>query len=59
MENKTIPERIKEALDGRTQRWLCFKALIPEADLSKKMKGKLRFSEEEIKKIENALGTKI
>lgn len=51
----SIPELIKEALDGRTQRWLCFNAKIPESNLSKKMKGKEPFSEKELQRINNAL----
>ena len=43
MEIKTelrLHERIKEALDGRTQRWLSLNAKIPESELSRKMQGK-------------------
>lgn len=50
-------ERIKESLDGRTQRWLCFNARIAEADLSRKMNGKLAFSQKEIDRINELLNT--
>lgn len=55
----TIPEQIKIALNGRTQRWLSFEARIPEQDLSKKMNGKVDFSENEISEINEALNSKI
>lgn len=51
----TIPEQVTKALDGRTQRWLSFEVRIPEPDLSKKMKGTLEFTQEELKKIEERL----
>ncbi len=55
----SIPEQIKTALDGRTQRWLSFEVRIPEPDLSKKMKGALDFTSEEITAIEARLKFKI
>ena len=51
----SIPEQIKKALDGRTQRWLSFGVRIAEPDLSKKMKGHLEFTDEEIKAINDLL----
>lgn len=51
----SIPDQIKTALDGRTQRWLSFEVRIPEPDLSKKMKGTLDFTEEELKSIQERL----
>lgn len=51
----TIPEQVKKAMDGRTQRWLSFEARIPEADLSKKMNGGLEFTEDEISRINETL----
>lgn len=61
MANKvlSIPEQIKTALDGRTQRWLSFEVRIPEPDLSKKMLNKADFTETEIKAIEERLNFKI
>ncbi len=55
----TIPEQIKIALDGRTQRWLSFKVEIPESDFSKKMNGVLAFTKEEIERINNRLSVNI
>jgi hypothetical protein len=55
----SIPEQVSKALDGRTQRWLSFEVRIPEPDLSKKMKGTLEFTQEELKKIEERLNFKI
>jgi hypothetical protein len=60
MEFKTelrLHERIKEALDGRTQRWLSLNAKIPESELSRKMQGKLLFTDAEITRINEALKT--
>jgi len=60
MEIKTelrLHERIKEALDGRTQRWLSLNAKIPESELSRKMQGKLLFTDAEITRINEALKT--
>jgi len=55
----SIPEQIKVALDGRTQRWLSFEVRIPESDLSKKMTGDMDFSEDELKSIQERLNFKI
>ncbi len=55
----SIPEQIKAALDGRTQRWLSFEVRIPEPDLSKKMKGHEVFTDDEVKAIEKRLKVKI
>ena len=60
MEIKTelkLHEKIKEALDGRTQRWLSLNAKIPESELSRKMQGKLLFTDAEISRISEALKT--
>ena len=60
MEIKTelrLHERVKEALDGRTQRWLSLNAKIPESELSRKMQGKLLFTDAEISRINEALKT--
>ena len=60
MEIKTklrLHERIKEALDGSTQRWLSLNAKIPESELSRKMQGKLLFTDAEITRINEALKT--
>lgn len=55
----TIAEQVREALDGRTQRWLSFEVRIPEPDLSKKMKGEWDFTEKEITAINERLGSDI
>jgi hypothetical protein len=52
-----LHERIKEAMDGRTQRWLSLNAKIPESELSRKMQGKLLFTDSEITRINQALKT--
>lgn len=56
---QTIPEQVKKALDGRSQRWLSLKVAIPETELSKKMNGAAEFSEEEIKRVNEVLKSKI
>lgn len=55
----SIPEQVKVALDGRTQRWLSFGIRMPESDLSKKMNGVDEFTDEEIKAINQLLKSKI
>jgi len=51
----SIPEQIKVALDGRSQRWLSFEMRIAEQELSKKMNGHLDFTSEELTAIEERL----
>ena len=51
----SIPEQVAKALDGRTQRWLSFEVRIPEPELSKKMKGFLEFTDDELEKISKRL----
>lgn len=53
-----IPNQITVALDGRTQRWLSFEVKIPETLLSRKMKGHLEFTDDELLKIEKRLDFK-
>ncbi len=57
----TIPEQIKEALDGRTQRWLSLEIKMPEDTLSKKMNNfeGAEFTQEEIDTINNRLNYNI
>ncbi len=52
-----LHEKIKEDMDGRTQRWLSLNAKIPESELSRKMQGKLLFTDSEIARINEALKT--
>ena len=54
----SIPEQIKVALDGRTQRWLSFEVRIPEPELSKKMNGLSDFEPKELSAIEERLSFK-
>lgn len=55
----SIPDQVKLALDGRTQRWLALNIKMPETDLSKRMNGLVEFSDEEIKSINQLLKSKI
>lgn len=55
----SIPDQIKKALDGRTQRWLSFEVRIAEQELSKKMNGSMEFSYAELERIEERLNFKI
>jgi hypothetical protein len=55
---KTITEQVIEALDGRTQRWLAFEVRIPEVELSKRMKNKVPFTQDELQRIEKRLNYK-
>jgi len=57
----SVQEQIKEALDGRTQRWLSLKMQIPEDTLSKKMlnaKG-YEFTDADIQAINDILSSSI
>jgi hypothetical protein len=55
----TIPNQVRAALDGRTQRWLSFEIRMPETDLSKKLNGELDFTQEELDKINERLKSNI
>lgn len=55
----SIPDQVTQALDGRTQRWLSLKIQMPEDELSKRMKGKKEFSDDEIEQINLVLDSKI
>jgi hypothetical protein len=60
MEKKlTIPEQVKVALDGRTQRWLSFEIRMPESILSKKMNKERPFTLDDIRKINTRLNSNI
>ena len=57
---ESLQEQVKKALDGRSQRWLCFKVQISESDFSKKVRGKLmKFTQEEIDAINAVLKSNI
>lgn len=57
----SVQEQIKEALDGRTQRWLALKIAMPEDTLSKKMIGAkgYEFTAEDVQAINNILSSSI
>lgn len=55
----TLEQQIEKALDGRTQRWLSFEVRIPEAELSKKINGKMEFTQQEINRINERLSCNI
>lgn len=54
---KSLAEKIKEKMDGRTQRWLSQKTGISEDKISNKFTGITAFNEEDVKLINVALGT--
>lgn len=47
----TIPKQVEILLDGRTQRWLAMEIKMPETDISKRMKGIVKFTQEELDRI--------
>lgn len=55
----TVPEQVKNALDGRTQRWLAMEIRMPEDELSKKMNGINEFTDEDIDAINKRLSSNI
>ena len=55
----SVPEQIKKALDGRSQRWLAMQLPLPETDFSKRMHGKIDFKKEELAAINKILKSKI
>ena len=57
----SVSEQIKEAMDGRTQRWLALEIKMPEDTLSKKMNGfeGAKFTDEEIEIINTRLQSNI
>jgi hypothetical protein len=54
-----LAKEVKEALDGRTNRWLALKIGMPETDISKKMRGRISFTKEEIDAINRLLNVNI
>lgn len=56
-EEKRLGQKVKESLDGRTQRWLSQKIGMSEDKLSNKIKGLTDFTTEEIAKINEVLQT--
>lgn len=55
----TIPKQVEILLDGRTQRWLAMEIKMPETDLSKRMKGIVKFTQEELDRINARLSGSI
>ena len=55
---KGINEKIKEALDGRTNRWLSKKCGIQESELSRIMTGRLIPTQLQLDKINIIINTK-
>lgn len=54
-----IPKQVEILLDGRTQRWLAMEIKMPETDLSKRMKGIVKFQQDEIDRINARLNGSI
>jgi hypothetical protein len=54
-EFESIPDQVKVALDGRTQRWLALEIKIPESVLSKKMSGEVMFTDADVNSINKRL----
>ncbi len=50
---------VKNAMDGRTQRWLALEIKMPEDNLSKRMQGTVWFTQEEIATINERLKSNI
>lgn len=56
---QTIGQKVKTALDGRSNRWLSLKVGIAESDISKKLNDKLDFTATEISQINKVLKCEI
>lgn len=61
MEQVMLPvhEQVRKAMDGRTNRWLALEIRVPESEISKKLKGHIAFTDEEIQAINSRLKSKI
>lgn len=55
----SIPKQVELLLDGRTQRWLAMEIKMPETDLSKRMKGIVKFNQNELDRINTRLNGSI
>jgi hypothetical protein len=55
----TVPEQIKVALDGRTQKWLCLEVKISEQDMCARMKGRIPFTLAELTRINARLKSSV
>ena len=58
-EKLSVPDQVRVALDGRTQRWLALEIKMPEDNMSKRMTGTVQFTQEEINAINNRLKSNI
>ena len=58
-EKLSVPDQVRVALDGRTQRWLALEIKMPEDNMSKRMTGTVQFTQEEINSINNRLKSNI
>lgn len=52
-------EKIKIALDGRSYRWLSLEIKMPESELSKRMNGKINFTDDELSAIHQRLNNNL
>jgi len=58
-EKLSVPDQVRVALDGRTQRWLALEIKMPEDNMSKRMTGTVQFTQEEINAINYRLKSNI
>ena len=58
-EKLSVPDQVRVALDGRTQRWLALEIKMPEDNMSKRMTGTVQFTQEEINSINERLKSNI
>ena len=54
-----VQEQVKNALDGRSQRWLAMEIKMPEDTLSRKMNGYKEFTQDEVDTINKRLNVNI
>jgi hypothetical protein len=62
MEEKVLNpviEKIEQALDGRSYRWLALEIKMPETELSKRMNGHILFSDNELTRIHDRLNANL
>jgi len=58
-EKLSVPDQVRVALDGRTQRWLALEIKMPEDNMSKRMTGVVEFTQQEIDSINERLKSNI
>ena len=59
MAKLTVAQQVEKLLDGRPYRWLSLEIKIPESEVSRKMNGKVDFTNEEIERINKRLNGSI